>query len=103
MSMAHEQVIGAGDGWLYEIKAGQTFRITDLGGNQAVDTLFYSAGDTAERYSATNTITAQKNIYLTTGTVLRSNLGRPMLTITDDTCGRHDTLGGACSVESNHV
>ncbi len=26
-----------------------------------------------------------------------------MLRIVDDTCGRHDTLGGACSAESNTV
>jgi urea carboxylase-associated protein 1 len=93
----------AGDYWIHEIVKGQTFRIVDLGGNQAVDTLFYSALDTAERYSATDTIVSQGNIYLTTGTTLRSNLGNPMLTIVADTCGRHDTLGGACAVESNQV
>ncbi len=93
----------AGDHWIHEIEQGQTFRIVDLGGNQAVDTLFYSAADTSERYSATDTIVGQGNIYLTTGTVLRSNLGSPMLTIVADTCGRHDTLGGACAVESNQV
>ncbi len=98
-----DEVVTAGDSWIHEIKAGQTFRIVDLGGNQAVDTLFYSAADTAERYSATDTIVAQRNIYLTTGTVLRSNLGNPLLTIVADTCGRHDTLGGACSAESNQV
>ncbi len=84
-------------------RSGQTFRIVDLEGNQAVDTLFYSAHDTAERYSATDTIVGQSNIYLTTGTTLRSNLNNPMLTIVADTCGRHDTLGGACAVESNQV
>ncbi len=93
----------AGDYWIHEIGKGQTFRIVDLKGNQAVDTLFYSAHDTAERYSATHTIVGQGNIYLTTGTTLRSNLDNPMLTIVDDTCGRHDTLGGACAVESNQV
>jgi urea carboxylase-associated protein 1 len=93
----------AGDYWIHEIAHGQTFRIVDLGGNQAVDTLFYSARDTAERYSATDTMVGQANIYLTTGTMLRSNLNNPMLTIVADTCGRHDTLGGACAVESNQV
>jgi urea carboxylase-associated protein 1 len=98
-----KHVILAGDSWINEIRAGQHFRITDLGGNQAVDTLFYSRHDTEERYSATDTIVAQKNIYLTTGTVLMSNFRRPMLTIVEDTCGRHDTLGGACATESNQV
>ncbi|MES1260857.1 MAG: urea amidolyase associated protein UAAP2 [Acidobacteriota bacterium] len=99
----YDEVVMAGDSWIHEIQAGQVFRIVDLGGNQAVDTLFYSAKDTAERYSATDTIVGQRNIYLTTGTVLRSNLRQPMLTIVADTCGRHDTLGGACAVESNQV
>jgi urea carboxylase-associated protein 1 len=99
----YRETVLAGDGWIHEIKAGQFFRIVDLGGNQAVDTLFYSARDTSERYSATDTIVAQRNIYLTTGTTLVSNLGNAMLTIVADTCGRHDTLGGACSTESNQV
>jgi urea carboxylase-associated protein 1 len=100
---AYTADILAGDYWIHEISTGQTFRIVDLAGNQAVDTLFYSARDTSERYSATDTIVGQGNIYLTTGTTLRSNLNNPMLTIVADTCGRHDTLGGACAVESNQV
>ncbi len=103
MSTVLDEIVAAGEPWLGRVAKGQTFRIVDLEGNQAVDTLFYSAADTSERYSATDTMRAQGAIYLTTGTVLRSNLGRPMLTITEDTCGRHDTLGGACSCESNTV
>jgi urea carboxylase-associated protein 1 len=99
----YSETVLAGDGWIRDIKAGEIFRIVDLRGNQAVDTLFYSARETSERYSATDTIVGQRNIYLTTGTVLRSNLGNAMLTIVADTCGRHDTLGGACAVESNQV
>jgi uncharacterized protein len=97
------ETVLAGDGWIREIKKGEIFRIVDLEGNQAVDTLFYNAHETSERYSATDTITGQRNIYLTTGTTLLSNLSNPMLTIVADTCGRHDTLGGACAVESNQV
>jgi urea carboxylase-associated protein 1 len=96
-------VLPSGQGWTHELAAGEIFRIVDLEGNQAVDTLFFDARDTAERYSATETIRAQGNIYLTTGTALVSSEGRPLLTIVADTCGRHDTLGGACSAESNQV
>jgi urea carboxylase-associated protein 1 len=85
------------------VRRGQRFRIVDLEGNQAVDTLFYNAADTAEHYSAQNTVQAQRRIYLTTDSVLLSNRGNPMLRIVADTCGRHDTLGGACSAESNTV
>ena len=97
------EVVMAGDYWLQIVKAGQTLRILDLEGNQAADTLFFNAKDTAERYSAMDTIREQGNVFLTAGTVLRSNRNRPMLEITADTCGRHDTLGGACATESNTV
>ena len=100
---AFDRVLPAGRGWAHELTAGQIFRIVDLKGNQAVDTLFYNARNLDERYSATDTIRAQGNIYLTTGTDLMSNEGRALLRIIADTCGRHDTLGGACSAESNQV
>jgi urea carboxylase-associated protein 1 len=98
-----DEILPAGQGWSREILAGQMFRIVDLEGNQAVDTLFYSARDPDERYSAVDTIRAQGSVYLTSGTPLLSTEGRPLLTIVADTCGRHDTLGGACSAESNQV
>lgn len=97
----HDEVVLAGDHWIHEIRAGQTFRIVDLEGNQAADTLFYDAHDPANRYSACDTIRAQRNLYLTTGSRLLSTGGDVLLTIVADTCGRHDTLGGACSRESN--
>ena len=93
----------AGRGWTHELAPGDLFRIVDLEGNQAVDTLFFNSKNLEERYSATETIRGQKNIYLTAGTALMSSEGRPLLTIVADTCGRHDTLGGACSAESNQV
>jgi urea carboxylase-associated protein 1 len=99
----HDEILPAGEGWLHPIKAGQIFRILDLEGNQAVDTLFYNAADPGDRYDAVNTIRAQGNIFLTTGTRLISSEGNTLLTIVADTCGRHDTLGGACSAESNTV
>jgi urea carboxylase-associated protein 1 len=99
----YRKVIPAGDGWMHRVGRGQTLRITDLEGNQAADTFFFAAEDVQERYSAQDTIREQGRIYLTTGTVLYSNRRRPLLTITSDTCGRHDTLGGACAAESNMV
>ena len=95
--------VDAGDYYIGILKSGQTLRILDLEGNQAADTLFYSAADPSEHYSAMDTIREQGNVYLTTGSVLRTNENRPMLEIVADTCGRHDTLGGACATESNTV
>ena len=85
------------------ITRGQTLRILDLEGNQAADTLFYRAADTSERYSAMDTLREQGNVYLGVGSKLLSNEGNVMLEIVADTCGRHDTLGGACAAESNSV
>jgi urea carboxylase-associated protein 1 len=99
----YSQEIPAGEPWVHEVRRGQIFRIVDLRGNQAVDTLFYNAHDYADRYSAQDTIREQRNIYLTTGTRLISTRGTMLLTIVADTCGRHDTLGGACANESNMV
>ncbi len=99
----YRAVIPAGEPWMRQIRRGQYFRIVDLRGNQAVDTLFYNARDYADRYSAQDTIREQRNIYLTTGTHLISTRGTVLLTIVADTCGRHDTLGGACANESNMV
>ena len=96
-------VVDAGEPFLHEIGRGQIVRIVDLEGNQAVDTLFYNAHDYLDRYSAQDTIREQENIYLTTGTRLISTEGNVLLTIVADTCGRHDTLGGACAAESNMV
>jgi urea carboxylase-associated protein 1 len=102
-SAIYRHVIPAGEPWMHEIAKGQYFRIVDLGGNQAVDTLFYNAHDYSDRYSAQDTIQTQRNLYLTTGTRLMSTGGTALLTIVADTCGRHDTLGGACANESNMV
>lgn len=98
-----DEVHPAGEPWMRTLRRGQIFRIVDLEGNQAVDTIFYSAADPLERYSLTHTIQAQGALYLGVGSRLMSSEGNAMLTIVADTCGRHDTLGGACASESNTV
>jgi len=100
---AYRHVVPAGDYWMHPIRKGQTFRIVDLEGNQAADTLFFNADDPYERYSAVDTIREQGNVYLGVGSVLRSQDNNPMLRIAADTVGRHDTMGGACATESNTV
>lgn len=97
----YRKTVPAGDYWIHEIKKGQTFRIVDVEGNQAADVIFYDAHDPENRYSASDTVRRQGALYLTTGSELVTNSGDVLLKITADTCGRHDTLGGACSRESN--
>lgn len=99
----YRDVVPAGDYYMKVVKKGHTVRILDIEGNQAADVLFYNANDPSERYSAVDTIREQGNVYLTAGTKILSDLGNVMLEIVADTCGRHDTLGGACATESNTV
>ncbi len=97
------EVVAAGDYIMKRIAKGSHIRIVDLEGNQAADTLFFTADDPSERYSMMDTVREQGKLYLTAGTILKTNLNRDLLKITADTCGRHDTVGGACATESNTV
>jgi urea carboxylase-associated protein 1 len=101
--VALDLVVEPGDGALLSVPAGGTLRIVDLEGNQAVDTLFYDAHDIAHRYSAFDTVREQRAVYLSTGSRLISNRLEEFAVITADTCGRHDTVGGACAQESNVI
>jgi urea carboxylase-associated protein 1 len=100
-TVVHDEIVPARAPWLHHVAAGQTLRIVDLDGNQAVDFLLYAAAADAERYSAQDTVAAQQNLFLRAGTQLRSNEGRVMMTIAATSVAYHDTIGGACSCESN--
>ena len=98
-----DEVVPATRPWSGILRAGQTLRIEDTQGCQAVDTLFYCLADPSERYSSQETLLEQGSAYITTGTRIMSNRGNIMLTVTSDSCGLHDTCAGACSCESNTV
>ena len=98
-----DHVIPAEAPWSGLVRKGQTIRIEDSFGQQAIDTLFYRADDFAERYSSQDTMRAQAAAYIGIRTRILSNEGNTMLTMTADSCGRHDTSAGACSCESNTV
>jgi urea carboxylase-associated protein 1 len=102
-SVAYDFTVPACKPWSHVVRKGQVLRIVDSEGCQAVDTLFYSAVDKAERYSAQDTLREQGSPYITTGTKLLSNEGNVMATIISDTSGGHDTSAGACSAEANTV
>ena len=98
-----DHYVAAESPWSGYVKKGQTIRLIDSEGQQAVDTIFYRAGNFAERYSAQDTVRTQGAAYVGTGTKIVSNEGNVMLTVVADTSGRHDTAAGACSCESNTV
>jgi len=97
----HRTTVAARAPWSRVLEKGQVLTIVDLDGNQAVDFLAYDAHDTARAYSAQATLQEQDTVYLTTGSFLRDNESDPLLSVAEDQVGRHDTLGGACSRESN--
>jgi urea carboxylase-associated protein 1 len=99
----HVEDVPAERPWSRVLKRGQTLRIVDIEGQQAVDALLYCRDVPGERYSAQDTLRVQGSAYLGLGTRLVSNRGRVMAAITADTCGQHDTSAGCCSCESNAV
>ncbi len=103
MTTILDEIVPARAPWSGLVRKGQTLRIEDTHGCQAVDTLFYVAADMGERYSAQDTLREQGSAYITTGTKIMSNRGNVMLTVVADSCGLHDSCAGACSCESNSV
>jgi len=99
----HDEVIPARGHWSRVINRGETLRIIDTEGKQAVDFLCYNAGDADERYHAPNTMKKAASIFLSKGNVLYSDRAQPLFTITEDTFGGHDTIGGCCSAVSNKL
>lgn len=102
-SILEDRVLPPAGEWSGVLKAGQRLRITDLEGHQAVDFLCYDAADPSERYNAADTMKINGSIFLGQGAKLYSDMGNVLFTIVEDSCGRHDTIGGCCSNEANHV
>lgn len=101
--MTDDRVIPPGGHWARMVRKGQTVRIVDLEGQQAVDFLCYNAARPEERYNAADTMKLGGSIFLGKGMALYSGLGNKLLTIVEDTCGYHDTIGGCCSSEINEL
>ena len=98
-----DEIVPAGRPWARVLRQGEILRLVDLEGQQAVDFLCFDAADPSDRYSATNTIKVQGNIYIGRGTVLYSDRGAALMTVIADSCGRHDTIYGCCSEANNFL
>src|SRR6202789_4186876 len=94
------QTITAGGGFSIRLETGDRLRIVDTHGQQAVDFLCYTAELPIDRYNAPNTMKINGNIYLGKGSKLYSDRAQVLMRIVEDTCGRHDTIGGCCSAWS---
>jgi urea carboxylase-associated protein 1 len=96
-----DTVIAAGGHWGGVVQKGQTLRIVDLEGQQAVDFLCYNAADHGDRYNAPDTIKYAGSVYLTKPHALYSVRATKLFTIVEDTVGGHDTIAGCCSGPNN--
>src|SRR3954453_9190149 len=94
-------VLEPGSAWGRVLKCGQRLRIIDLRGKQAVDFLCFDAADPRDRYNAANTMKMAGNVFLSTGVGLWSDRAKKLMSVAEDTCGYHDTIGGCCSAEMN--
>ena len=84
----------------FRLDAGDELLVIDPEGGQVSDLYATSAHDTAEWLSSGRTIDYANKVFLTTGDVLYSNRSRPMFTIIEDTCGRHDFTLTPCSQQT---
>ncbi len=90
----YEATIAAGGYWTRTLDRWQRLRIVDANGRQSCSLLAFNADQTSERFNAPDTVKIQNQIFLTTGHVLFSDLGRVLFSIVDDTSGHHDALSG---------
>ena len=100
-TIVEDTVVPAREPWSRVVRKGQMMRIVDLEGKQAVDFLCYNADDPEDRYCAADTMKIGGSLFLAKGTVLYTDRDHALFTITEDTCGFHDTIGGCCSDEIN--
>jgi urea carboxylase-associated protein 2 len=89
-----EETVRGGSTWSHVLKRGRSLRITDTQGGANVGAVLYNFECPVERYNMPDTLKAQHIAHLTKGFVLYSDMGRILCSITEDTCGWHDPIGG---------
>jgi urea carboxylase-associated protein 2 len=94
-----EETIQPGATWSHVLKRGTALRITDPEGGANAGAIFYNFECPAERYNMPDTLKAQHIARLTKGNVLYSDMGRILCSITEDSVGWHDPIGGASNAE----
>jgi uncharacterized protein YcgI (DUF1989 family) len=83
-----------------ELAPGQQLTVIDPQGGQVSDIFAVSQADRAEVLSSGRSIDYENRLQFTAGDTLWSNRSRRMLSIVEDTCGRHDFLLTPCSQET---
>ena len=93
-SILWEELLHGGQTWSHVLEPGMALRLTDIEGGANVNALFYNAAQPEERYNMPDTLKAQHIARLTKGFVLYSDMGRILCSITEDSVGWHDPVGG---------
>lgn len=88
------ELVPGGAHWSGVLRRGLTLRVTDMKGGANASMLFYNYEEKLERYNMADTLKGQHTAFLTKGNVCYSDMGRVMCSITEDTCGWHDTICG---------
>lgn len=89
-----ETVIPAGAHWSGVLRRGLALRMVDMEGGANLSAVFHRQEDPLERYNMADTLKAQHTAHLTRGHALYTDMGRVIASITGDTLGWHDPLGG---------
>lgn len=89
-----EELVHDGAAWSGFVRRGTTLRLTDVDGGANASVLLYHAEERLERYNMADTLKAQHTAFLNKGCVCYSDMGRILCSITEDTCGWHDTICG---------
>ena len=89
-----EETIQPGAAWSHVLKRGTAIRLTDTAGGANVGAIFYNFECPVERFNLPDTLKAQHIARLTKGFVLYSDMGRILVSVTADSVGWHDPLGG---------
>lgn len=95
-----DEVVPGGAHWSGVLRRGTTLRVQDLEGGANVSVLLYNYEEKLERYNMADSLKGQHTAFLTKGNVCYSDMGRVLCSITEDTCGWHDTVCGVSTAET---
>ncbi len=98
-----DDILHGGSMWSGVLKRGTTLRLTDIEGGANVSALFYNSNMPLERYNMPDTLKAQFTAFLTKGRALHSDMGRILCSVTEDTCGWHDTICGVINARQTEA
>jgi uncharacterized protein len=90
----NDTIIEGGKHWSLTVRSGITLRMLDMSGGANVGMLLYNPFNLLERYNAPDTLKCQHTFKLTKGHCLYTDMGRIFCSITEDSVGWHDTVGG---------